>query len=83
VETRRLRAGRSWPAPAIIGALYAGLGKSLLCPAFAICGHRSASKPALFGGQWPLTHRDLRHHAPIAAAIARVMALVGARLVAG
>lgn len=74
-------------AEAILHAIHAGLGKSLL-PCFAAdrdSGMRRLSGPGavLTRELWLLTHRDLRHHARIAAVVSWLAMLVRARPAAG
>lgn len=70
-------------AEAILHAIHAGLGRSLL-PCFAAdrdSHMRRLSGPGavLTRDLWLLTHRDLRHHARIAAVVAWLSKLAGTR----
>jgi len=70
-------------AEAILHAIHAGLGRSLL-PCFAAdldsrMRRLSGRGAVLTRELWLLTHRDLRHHARIAAVVAWLAKLVRAR----
>jgi DNA-binding transcriptional LysR family regulator len=71
-------------AETMLQAVHAGLGKSLL-PCFVAGGERglrrlSGAKPVVSREVWLLTHRELRHHARLAAVAEWLLHLVKTRL---